>query len=72
MEVLVRQLSLDPEKKLANIKPEKLQNTTIGRINIDYMTGKKGSPNKERLQELNYVFRKNPVKSASKENIKDV
>jgi nitroimidazol reductase NimA-like FMN-containing flavoprotein (pyridoxamine 5'-phosphate oxidase superfamily) len=60
MEVLVRQLSLDPEKKLANIKPEKLQKTTIGRIDIDYMTGKKGSPNKDRLQELNYVFRRKP------------
>jgi hypothetical protein len=58
IEVLVRQLSLDPEKKLANIKPEKLAKTTIGRIDIDAMTGKKGSPNKERLQELNYFFRK--------------
>ena len=59
IEVIVRQLSLDPEKKLANIKPEKLAKTTIGRINIEGMTGKKGSPNKERLQELkNSVFRK--------------
>lgn len=59
LEVLVRQLSLDPEKKLANIKPEKLQKTTVGRIDIEYMTGKKGSPNKERLLDLkNSVFRR--------------
>jgi uncharacterized protein len=59
LEVLVRQLSLDPEKKLANIKPEKLQKTTIGRIDIENMTGKKGSPNKERLLDLkNSVFRR--------------
>ncbi len=44
LEVLVRQLSLDPEKKMAQIKPEKLEKTTIGRIDIEYMTGKKGSP----------------------------
>ena len=58
IEVLVRQLSLDPEKKLAQIKPEKLEKTTIGRIDIEYMTGKKGAPKKERLQEINYVFRR--------------
>jgi len=27
--------------KLAKIKPEKLERTTIGRIDIEYMTGKK-------------------------------
>jgi hypothetical protein len=59
IEVLVRQLSLDPEKKLANIKPEKLQKLTIGKIDIEYLTGKKGSPNKERLLDLkNSVFRR--------------
>jgi hypothetical protein len=59
IEVLVRQLSLDPEKKLANIKPEKLAKTTIGRIDIESMTGKKGSPNKERLLDLkNSAFRR--------------
>ena len=57
IEVLIRQLSRDPEKKLAQVKPEKLEKTTIGRIDIDYMTGKKGSPKKERLQELNNAFR---------------
>jgi nitroimidazol reductase NimA-like FMN-containing flavoprotein (pyridoxamine 5'-phosphate oxidase superfamily) len=41
MEVLVRQVSLNPEAKLAKIKPEKLEKTTMGRIDIDYMSGKK-------------------------------
>lgn len=41
MEVLVRQVSLNPEAKLAKIKPEKLDRTTMGRIDIAYMSGKK-------------------------------
>jgi uncharacterized protein len=41
IEVLVRQLSANPEAKLAKIKPEKLQTTTLGRIDILCMTGKK-------------------------------
>lgn len=41
MEVLVRQVALNPESKLAKIKPEKLNNTTMGRIDITYMSGKK-------------------------------
>ena len=41
IEVMVRQLSANPEAKLAKIKPEKLAKTTMGRIDIDYMTGKK-------------------------------
>lgn len=41
VEVLVRQVSLNPEEKLAKIKPEKLENLTMGRIDIDYMSGKK-------------------------------
>jgi nitroimidazol reductase NimA-like FMN-containing flavoprotein (pyridoxamine 5'-phosphate oxidase superfamily) len=41
MEVMVRQLSANPETKLATIKPEKLAKTTIGRIDISHMTGKK-------------------------------
>jgi len=41
IEVLVRQVSLNPEAKLANIKPEKLEKTTMGKIDIEYMTGKK-------------------------------
>jgi nitroimidazol reductase NimA-like FMN-containing flavoprotein (pyridoxamine 5'-phosphate oxidase superfamily) len=41
MAVLVRQVSLNPEEKLAKIKPEKLAKTTMGRIDIEGMTGKK-------------------------------
>jgi nitroimidazol reductase NimA-like FMN-containing flavoprotein (pyridoxamine 5'-phosphate oxidase superfamily) len=41
MEILVRQVALNPEKKLAKIKPEKLDKTTMGRIDIEYMSGKK-------------------------------
>jgi len=40
MEVMVRQLSENPEEKLAKIKPEKLAKTTMGKIDINYMTGK--------------------------------
>ena len=40
MEVLIRQVSLDPETKLAKIKPEKLESTTMGRIDINYISGK--------------------------------
>ena len=40
MEVLIRQVSLDPEAKLAKIKPEKLESTTMGRIDINYISGK--------------------------------
>lgn len=41
MEVLVRQVSLNPEAKLAKIKPERLDKITMGRIDIAYMSGKK-------------------------------
>ena len=41
MEILVRQVSLSPEEKLSKIKPEKLAKTTMGRIDITSMTGKK-------------------------------
>ena len=41
MEVLVKQLSANPEVKLAKIKLETLHKTTMGRIDISYMTGKK-------------------------------
>lgn len=40
MEVMVRQLSPNPEAKLAKIKPEKLATTAMGRIDIECMTGK--------------------------------
>jgi nitroimidazol reductase NimA-like FMN-containing flavoprotein (pyridoxamine 5'-phosphate oxidase superfamily) len=41
MDILVRQVSLNPEAKLATIKPEKLASTTMGKIEIRYMSGKK-------------------------------
>jgi nitroimidazol reductase NimA-like FMN-containing flavoprotein (pyridoxamine 5'-phosphate oxidase superfamily) len=41
MDVLVRQVSLEPEAKLAKIKAERLSSITMGRIDIDYMSGKK-------------------------------
>jgi uncharacterized protein len=41
MAVLVRQVSLNPEEKLASIKPEKLAGVTMGRIDVEGMTGKK-------------------------------
>jgi nitroimidazol reductase NimA-like FMN-containing flavoprotein (pyridoxamine 5'-phosphate oxidase superfamily) len=40
IEVMVRQLSPNPEAKLAKIKPEKLATTSMGRIDINSMTGK--------------------------------
>jgi nitroimidazol reductase NimA-like FMN-containing flavoprotein (pyridoxamine 5'-phosphate oxidase superfamily) len=40
MEVLIRQVSLNPEAKLAKIKPEKLESTTMGKIDINYISGK--------------------------------
>ncbi len=49
MEVLVRQVSLNPEAKLANIKPERLEAVTMGRIDIDYMSGKKHQSPKSQL-----------------------
>jgi uncharacterized protein len=47
MEVLVYQVSLNPEEKLAKIKPEKLASTTIGKIDIDYLSGKKHQAKKD-------------------------
>jgi hypothetical protein len=38
---MTRQLDDDAETLIANRKPESLDNTVIGRIDIDYMTGKK-------------------------------
>jgi uncharacterized protein len=40
IEVMVRQLSAEPEAKLAKIKPEKLNDTFMGRIDIEALTGK--------------------------------
>ena len=44
MEVLVRQVAPNPEVKLAVLKPEKVQKTTIGKIDINYLSGKKHQP----------------------------
>jgi nitroimidazol reductase NimA-like FMN-containing flavoprotein (pyridoxamine 5'-phosphate oxidase superfamily) len=41
MKTLVRQVSLNPEEKLASLDTEKLARTSMGRINITYMSGKK-------------------------------
>jgi nitroimidazol reductase NimA-like FMN-containing flavoprotein (pyridoxamine 5'-phosphate oxidase superfamily) len=49
MEVLVRQVSLIPEVKLAQIRPQKLANTTMGRIDIEYMSGKKHQSPKSQI-----------------------
>ncbi|MGD6852675.1 MAG: pyridoxamine 5'-phosphate oxidase family protein [Candidatus Bathyarchaeia archaeon] len=41
LETLVWQTSNHPEEKLAKVKPEKIAKTTMGRIDIAYMSGKK-------------------------------
>ncbi len=41
LEVLVRQVALNPESKLAKINPEKIEKTTMCRIDITYLSGKK-------------------------------
>lgn len=41
IECMIKQLDKDPEALLAKLRPEKLDSTTIGRIDIDYMSGKK-------------------------------
>jgi len=38
---MIRQLSEDPEEKIAKLKLEKLKETGIGRIDVDCLTGKK-------------------------------
>lgn len=46
MEVLVRQVSPNPEAKLEKINPERLTKITMGRIDISYMSGKKHESSK--------------------------
>ncbi len=41
MEVIIRRLSPNPEVKIAKLNMEKLVKTTMGRIDISCMTGKK-------------------------------
>ena len=38
---MINQLDSNPEKLVADLNSERLKNTVIGRIDIDYMTGKK-------------------------------
>jgi nitroimidazol reductase NimA-like FMN-containing flavoprotein (pyridoxamine 5'-phosphate oxidase superfamily) len=40
IQIMVSQLSTNPEAKLAKINPEKLATTTMGRIDINAITGK--------------------------------
>ena len=44
MEVLVQQVSLNPEAKLAKLKAEKIASITMGKIDIIYMSGKSTMP----------------------------
>ena len=44
MEILILQVSLDPELKLSKLKPEKLESVTMGRIDINYISGKSTEP----------------------------
>lgn len=44
MEVLVRQVAPNPEAKLTAINPEKVQKTTLGKIDINFLSGKKHQP----------------------------
>jgi nitroimidazol reductase NimA-like FMN-containing flavoprotein (pyridoxamine 5'-phosphate oxidase superfamily) len=41
IKTMMRQLDRNPDALIAEINLEKLRNTTIGRISIDFMTGKK-------------------------------
>ncbi len=41
LKCIIRQLSTNPEEKIAKVRPEKLQKTGIGKITIAYMSGKK-------------------------------
>ncbi len=41
MKCMIRQLERDPEPMIARLKPERLRDTAMGRIDIDYMSGKK-------------------------------
>ena len=58
IEVMVKQLTPNPEVKLSGIKPEKLASTAIGRININYMTGKKHQTPKNSSNCLQKIARK--------------
>ena len=41
LKALILQVALNPELKLSKVKPEKVAKVTIGKIDIDYLSGKK-------------------------------
>ena len=41
IECMIRHLNKDPEPMIAKLKPERLETTAFGRIDIDYISGKK-------------------------------
>lgn len=41
MECMMRQLDGDPERLISQLTPERLKGTVMGRVDIEYMTGKK-------------------------------
>ena len=38
---MIRQIDKNPETLIADLRPERLQNTVVGRIEVAYMSGKK-------------------------------
>ena len=42
-ECMIRQIDGNPEALTSKIKPERLENTVFGRIDIEYMSGKKSA-----------------------------
>jgi len=43
MERIIRQLDNDPDPLIKRLNPERLSRTTIGRIDVDYMSGKRSN-----------------------------
>lgn len=41
LEILIRQVALNPETKLTKTKPERAEKLTMGKIDIEYLSGKK-------------------------------
>ena len=41
MECMIRQLEKEPKRMITKLKPERMKETTIGRIDMSYMSGKK-------------------------------
>jgi nitroimidazol reductase NimA-like FMN-containing flavoprotein (pyridoxamine 5'-phosphate oxidase superfamily) len=38
---MIKQIDKNPETLIADLRPERLQNTVVGRIDVAYMSGKK-------------------------------